>query len=379
VVIAVAGTVLLRLVTEWIGLVGQFGVKFPHLVARTPSLLTQVWGHWDAGYYAAIAEYGYAGRHVGTGQAANAIAFAPLYPWGMKAVHAVTGLGYLAAGELVSALALCVGLAVLVRLVEVERGRSVAGATVVMVLAWPTSFFLLAPYPESLALALGVTAFLAVRRGWWLTGGILAAGAAMTKYYLALYAVALAVVVWERRREVTLPPQWLRQGWRLVRVVGPTVAAMGAWMIYQQVHIGDALAFERAQSRYWHRDFAAPWTLFSSSVSDLVHWRFLDTSTASVVELFDFVTVILLALAAVWVFFSVRRSYGVFLALCWCVFCFQTYLVSEVREVLDLFPLFIALGVWVSGHPWRERVLFALFLPCAYFLVTRYVQGAFAG
>ena len=378
--VAAVGTLVLRVVTEWIGLVSQFGVDFPHRVARTPYLLTQVWGHWDAGYYFSIAQDGYAGRHVGVGQAANGIAFAPLYPWGIKLVHAVTGRGYLSSGELLSAGALFVALAALFRLAELERGAAVAGASVLVLLAWPAAFFLLAPYPESLALALGVLAFLAVRRGRWTMAGILVAAAAMTKYYLALYVVALAFAVWEARPSGTaLAARWRPDAWRLFRAIGPTVGAFGAWMVYQQVHIGDALAFERAQSRQWHRNLAAPWTLLSRTISDLVHWRFLDTSKASVVELFDFVTVVLLAAVAVWVFLRVRRSYGVILALSWCVYCFQTFLIGEVREVLALFPFFMALGMWVARHPWRERILLALFLPCSYFLIERFVRGAFAG
>ena len=67
------------------------------------------------------------------------------------------------------------------------------------------------------------------------------------------------------------------------------------------------------------------------------------------------------------------------LALVWCVFTFQTILLSESREVLVLFPFFAALGVWVARHQWRERALLFLFLPCGYFLLERFVTGKFAG
>jgi len=154
---------------------------------------------------------------------------------------------------------------------------------------------------------------------------------------------------------------------------------MGLWMVYQQNHIGDAYAFLHAQERQWHRHLAAPWTLFHRTISDLVHWRFLDTSTASVTELFDFVTVIILAVVALYVFLRVRRSYGILLGLCWCVYTFQTYLLGVTREVLVLFPLFFGVGLWASRSPWRERALMVLMIPCAYFLIQRYVTGAFAG
>ena len=101
--IALVGTIGLRVVSEWIGLVSQYGVNFPHEVARRPSLLSEVWGHWDAVHYLSIAQYGYAGKAVGHGQALGDIAFAPLYPAGIRLVHAVTPFNWEASAELLSA------------------------------------------------------------------------------------------------------------------------------------------------------------------------------------------------------------------------------------------------------------------------------------
>jgi len=376
------GTIGLRLVTEWVGLVSQFGVNFPHEVARRPSLLSQVWGHWDAGYYLSVAQYGYAGRTVGHGQAANAIAFAPLYPWGIHLVHAIGPFNWLASAELLSALALFVSITALYRLASLDGGNIVGGASTIMVLAFPTAFFLLAPYPESLALAFVTLALVAARSGYWLLAGLMAAGATLTKYYLVILAIALCFEVLEQQRPRTQSAEigvWKRYVVPYVKLVGPTAGGMGAWMIYQQVHLGDPFAFAKAQSAQWHRHLGAPWTLAYRAASDLVHWRFLDTSTASVTELFDAVTVVLLVGMAIYLFLKLRRSYGVLLGLGCCVFTFETYLLGVTREVLVLAPLFIGLGIWASKRHWLERVFLVLFIPCSYFLIQRFVTGAFAG
>jgi hypothetical protein len=381
--VAALGTVGLRLITEWIGLVNEFGINFPHEVARKPSLLSQVWGHWDAGYYITIAQYGYAGKTVGHGQVVNGIAFAPLYPWGIRLVHELTPFNYLASAELLSAMALFVALTAVYRLATLDGGVGVAGTTVIMLLAFPTSFFLLAPYPEALALALVALSLLAARKGQWLVAGVLAAGLALTKYYMALMIVVLAVELWQQRRSrepsVEGSDALVPDALRLAALSLPTVAAFGGWIIYQKVHIGSGLAFLHVQSTFWHRHFAAPWTLFANTITELRHWTFLDTSHGSVTILFDFVTVLLLAAMAMYVFRRIRPAYGVLLGLAWCVYCFETMLLSVTREVLVLFPLFLGLGKWASGHPWRERVLLALFIPCAYYLIQRFVTGAFAG
>ncbi len=384
-IVAVGATVGLRLITEWIGLVGQYGTQFPHVVARRPSVLVDVWARWDVGYYLSIAQHGYPGRTIAPGQAAYSMAFAPLYPALIRAVHAVFGLGWVAAAESVSFVALVAALAVFGRLCELDRGPKTAGTATILVLAWPTAFFFLAPYPEALALALGAGSFLAARRRHWLWAGLLAAGATMTKYYLILLVVPLALEAWFvlHPRSPRLQPldeaDARRRWWGPAAGLALPLVAFGLWLVYSAAHTGDALEFAHAQAAGWHRQFAWPWVLFGHTASDLVHLRFLDTATASVVELFDAVTVVALAVMAVVVAVRVRLAYGVLLALGWCVFTFEPYLIGQSREVLVLFPFFIGLGLWAQGHPWRERVLLVLFLPCAFFLIQRFVTGAFAG
>jgi hypothetical protein len=388
--IAVGATLGFRLVVTWVALVSAEGVNFPHVVARHPSALTQILAQWDTGYYLTIAAHGYPGHSavaaIQDGHRAF-YAFGPLYPTLVALAHGVTGLGYITSGEIVSTLGLAVALAALWKLVQLEVGIPAADGACVTLLAWPTAFFLVAGYPESVTLAAATLAFLALRRGHYVAAGLLGAAAAMGKYYLVLLLVPLAMEVWSAPRE---RESWRRGrdiGWltpgrvtalRGAAVVGPTIAAFAAFVAYQKANFGEWLAFLHAQAQ-WHRHLSWPWTSLGHAVSDLVHWRLLDTSTASVVELFDLVTVLLIAVAAVVAFVRVRPSYGVLLALAWCIFTFQTILLSETREVLVLFPFFAALGVWVARHPWRERALLFLFLPCAYFLLERFVTGRFAG
>ncbi len=376
VVVAAVGTVALRVVTEWIGLVSQYGVNFPHEVAKRPSLLSEVWGHWDAGFYLSIAQYGYAGRVPGHGQVAHGIAFAPLYPWGIRFVHAVTPFNWTASAELLSTVALFVALVALHRLAASFGGDAEGSAAAMLLLAFPTAFFLLAPYPESLALALVALALLCARNDRWMLAGLFAAGATLTKYYLVVLAVALCVAAldtWLRDRRG--PPPWSR----LAKVTGPAAVALVGWMVFQEIHLGSPVAFATAQSAQWHRHVGAPWTLAVRTGSDLVHWRFLDTSTASVTELFDVVTIVLLVAAAVYAYRRVSRASGVLLGLGLCIFTFQTYLQSVTREVLVFAPLFVVLGAWTVKRRWLERLLLALFIPCGYYLIQRFVSGAFAG
>jgi len=386
----VGGAIGFRLIVTWIALVSGDGVTFPHIVARHPSTLTSILAKWDAGYYLSLAAHGFPGHSATpaaqTGSRAY-YAFGPLYPALSHLAHGITGFGYATDSELVSTAGLIVALAALWKLVDLEVGPRAADGACVMLLAWPSAFFLVSTYPESVTLAAATLAFLAVRRGHYLAAGVLAAAAAMGKYYLVLLVVPLAMEVWLAPRDRAAwragrDIEWLSPlrvtAARMAAVVAPMFLAFVAWVAYEKAHFGEWFAFVHSQAQ-WHRRLNWPWTSIGHAVSDVVHWRLLDTSTASVVELFDLVTVVLLAVAAVVVFIRIRPSYGVLLGLAWCVFVFQTILLSESREVLVLFPFFAALGLWVARHPWRERALLFLFLPCGYFLLERFVTGKFAG
>jgi hypothetical protein len=229
--------------------------------------------------------------------------------------------------------------------------------------------------------------FLAARRGHFVAAGLLAAVAVAGKSYLVVLLVALAMEAWSAPRDRAswragrdlgwLSPRRVTAG-RMAAIAAPTVAFLVAWVAYQRARFDEWFPFIRSQA-IWNRHLGGPWNSIGRAVNDLVHLRLLDTSTESIVELFDLVTVILLAVAAVIAFVRIRHSYGVLLGLAWCVFTFQTILQSQSRDVLVLFPFFAALGVWVARHPWRERAVLFLFLPCGYFLLERFVTGRFAG
>ena len=388
--LAVFATIGFRLIVAWVALVSQYTVSFPHEVARHPSVLWGVLGKWDTGYYLSIAAHGYPAHT--TSAAANHAglafyAFGPLYPAAVALTHGITGIAYLASAELVSTAALVVALAALWKILDLDLGVRVADASCVMLLAWPSAFFLVAPYPESLTLAVVTLSYLAVRRGHFVAAGLLAAAAVAGKSYLVVLLVALAMEAWSAPRDratwragrdlAWLSPMRVTAG-RIVSLAAPTAAFLVAWIAYQRARFDTWIPFIRSQA-LWNRHFDGPWNSIGKAVSDLVHLRLLDTSIESIVELFDLVTVILLAVAAVIVYVRIRHSYGVLLGLAWCVFTFQTILQSQSRDVLVLFPFFAALGVWVARHLWRERALLFLFLPCGYFLLERFVTGKFAG
>jgi Dolichyl-phosphate-mannose-protein mannosyltransferase len=370
---AVLTSLVLRVVTELVALVSYYGVNFPHVVGAKHDVLFSVWYRWDAGYFASIARSGYPGGSFSQSQM-NLIAFAPLYPWTLRLAHVVTGLGWITSGLAVSAAATVLSMTGLYRLVQYDGNNDLPGTALALLAAWPAAFFLLAGYADSLALMFAVWAFIAARSNRWLTVGILVAAAAMTKYDAVIILLALAVALWDTRNHSSIGQLAVR----LASLVIPSLIWIGSWMAYCAVHLGDPLAFVKAQ-RAWGRDFAWPWTLVARTVGDLVHLRFLDTRTASVTELFDAVTVLLLLAATIYAFSSMQRYYGVLLLSGLAIFVCEPILLSVTREVILFFALFIVLAHWCGRMRNLERLLYAGFLPLGYFLIERFVNLRFAG
>jgi hypothetical protein len=183
---------------------------------------------WDAVWFLAIAQDGYSGD--------ARPAFFPLYPLLVAALG-----GTAVAGVVVSAACAVVALTVLHRLASLELGEAAAGATVLAVAFFPTSFFLTAVYSESLFLALSAGAFLAARTGRPALAGALGALAAATRSIGVLLVVPLWLLLKSRERM-----------WILLVPLG--LAAYCAWLWWVR---GDPWLPFRAQE-VWMRSLGVP-------------------------------------------------------------------------------------------------------------------------
>ncbi len=192
-------------------------------------------------------------------------AFFPLYPGAIRAVSAVIGGHRLAAGLLVAWASYLGALAVLATLTLEEFGgdEPMARRTVVLVAIFPTAFFLLAPYSESLFLLLTVATLREARRDHWPAAAVLGVLAALTRSVGVLLVPALAIEAWQRARTDGrgLRP---RLAAACAPAAGPAILLLGWWIA------GDAWAPIHAQSN-WQRTAAwFPATLARAAVDA---WR----------------------------------------------------------------------------------------------------------
>ena len=136
--------------------------------------LLGVWQRFDTLWYTKIAMQGYA-------QGDGTTVFFPLYPILTRFVGKVLWGNYLLGGIIVSNVAYFLALIALYKLTQLEFDSQVAARTVVYLSVFPTAFFLLAAYTESLFLLFAVAAFYYARKGNWLAASVMGLLAALTK------------------------------------------------------------------------------------------------------------------------------------------------------------------------------------------------------
>jgi len=285
----------------------------------------------DARWFTFVAEEGY-------DAAPHSAAFFPLYPVAIRIVAWLPGVDTLSAATIISNLAYLAALIVLYRLTERERSIEAARRTVVVLACFPTAFFFLAPYSESLFLLLTLVAFAAVRRDRWPAAGVAGAAAALTRLIGVVLIPAFLVEAWIHGDPST---RARRFAWACVIAVGPAIYVCWWW-----VHAGDPMAPFSAQSA-WNRTLAFPLTTLGRGFAQAIGG--LDQSDGGY-WISDF-TLTAVAVAGV---VAVRRtaapSYLVYAGLSLLIPLAYPYLgrdlVSMSRFVLVVFPAFWGIAEW---------------------------------
>jgi hypothetical protein len=370
-----------------LGIVPHGGFDPPGVVDHLGGIrdtLAAPFARWDSVWYVTIARDGYT--------TSQSTAFVPLYPLAVAAVGAL-GPGLVVAGVLVSLGAMLVALRLLWRLTEYELGAAhpdAANLAVFAVALSPMAFFFSAVYSESMYLALTLGAFLAARQERWMRAGLLGALAAATRSSGLLVMLALGLLWLEQRHPAS---RWAR--WPTRRAVATTtirgarrmagagrgavwigVVPLGLLSYLGALAVGglDPLAPFSSQQA-WYRHFEGPWggVLDGARAGFAGVRQLLSGQTHTVyfplaggdpmiagwhnAMLFGFL------LGAVPLLIGALRrlplAYGVYALAATCVAVSYPVspepLSSLPRYLVVLFPLPMALALWLARHP-RLRV-----------------------
>ncbi len=358
-----------------------YAPTFPYATSLLPSFELPRWlysfANFDGVHYVTIANQGYLET--------NYIqAFFPLFPYillhGPKLLVG-NAFNPLVWGLLISNVAFIASLYAGFQLIRQKCNQKIAWGFVLMLLAFPTSFFFGSLYTESLFLLFTFVSFLAAHsKKWWLAG-IAAALASATRVVGIFLVPALFVELWmqshKHPKEFSFAKlrQFLTAQWKQIGLILIGVLGLAAYMLYLQVHFQDPLYFVHVQS-----EFGAGRSE-SIVVYPQVAFRALKILLTSPFDL-KYVTYVSEFLA------GTVGLVGLVLAVCvvpasWSVFALLAFLFptlsgtfsSMPRYILISFPLFVLLAKVRERSQLLWVVLLALF--CILLLVETvlFIQG----
>jgi hypothetical protein len=214
------------------------------------------WANFDGVHYITIAERGY----MGTGLIQ---AFFPLYPLAVRVVNVLFDQTILAAFLLSNAAAL-VAVCLFFTLVKSTYSTKVAWRSCLLLLLFPTSFYLGATYNESLFLCFVLGAFLAAYKRSWLVAGILAGFASATRVVgvFVVLSLVLGLLLEYHQKYTPGSVQSFIQKWRNILCVvykrekttlfwlSLGVVGLFSYMSYLWIAFGDPLYFQHVQSEF---------------------------------------------------------------------------------------------------------------------------------
>ncbi|HEX9313042.1 MAG TPA: mannosyltransferase family protein [Actinomycetota bacterium] len=319
-----------------------------HAIAPGWQNLFTAWERFDALWYLRIAAHGYA-SHDGSA------AFYPLFPLTVRAVSFVIGGHPLAAGLLVANGAFLGALIALYLLTSDELGEETARGSVLFAAVFPTAFFFVSPYSESLFLMLAVVTLWTARRGRWEVAGLAGALAALTRNVGVLLVLPLVVEAVHQALE--------RRPWRwpvkpLAWSLAPAAGA-GVYLLYWRARVGDWLAPIHQQAG-WERKLANPGFTLLEGTRDA--YRFIGIYPGGY-HLLDWVVTIPVLALAVWTSVRLRPAYAVYVwasILAPLSFIFTSRpLMSFPRFALPLFPIFWGAARLTEGRRVRRELAVA--------------------
>ncbi len=347
--------------------VTQSGGMLLNLIVPSGDPWTQTlstWQRYDALWYQQIAEHGY---KAGTGTGA----FYPLYPLLSRVVSLPLG-GHIVLAELcVSSVAFVLAMWLLYQVARFYTDHRAAALTVLLTAFFPMGFFFLAPYTESLYLALTLAVFYFIQRNQFWVAGVAGLGAALCHEPGVFLALPLAYEYLRRCRAAGRRPALglLSAG---LPVLGPISVE-----VYQRFIVGEQRSILAMHASYpWGYQRVGPWQALSDSWIHIVQ-------LGDSIEFLNLVAIIGFSLLALWATRRLPLGYALYvwpyLALLFTREMLLSPLMSVARLVMVLFPCFIVLAIWLARRPWLSAAWLVVSALMQIALLEYWVRFGFVG
>lgn len=315
------------------------------------------WLRWDANNYLAIAAGGY--------NFSGSTAFFPLYPLLIRVISVPLGGNLPISALLISTAASFAMFMLLYRLIiRLTASDAAARCGVVVACLLPLSFFFMAPYTESLFLALSLGTILASLSGRWGAAATLAALASLTRQQgvllsvLALPAIGTELEGFWKTRDFRLPQIRLMLS-KLIAPLGlvlAPLAAYGAWIGFIHWALRQSAPWQAlSSSNLWGQTYFWPGMGVLADVLHVVHDPALIVGLSPQIPL-DAVAALIAAILLGLAWNRVPTELLLYLLACWCIAVVKVQTTGittgAARYLLALLPLCFLPGLWLIQARW---------------------------
>jgi hypothetical protein len=288
------------------------------------------WGGFDGVHYLDIAASGYA-----TGLTE---AFFPLFPL-ILSFFKWTG-NLLISGLILNRFLSLIVVYLFYKLARLDYSKLVARKSLLLLFLFPTSFFLISLYNESLFLILILSSFLLARKQKWFSASLLAGLASATRLVGIFMFPALLFELYQQKK---LKP-------RYILIISASLLGIGLYMLYLYQKFGDPFRFLTVQA-----DFGASRSSTKLILLHQVFWRYLKMILTVDLRSILFYRVsleLLSGLATPIILFlsrkKIRLSYLIFGWLAYFTPTLTGTFSSLPRYVLVIFPIYFYLAKTLS-------------------------------
>lgn len=295
-------------------------------------------GNFDGQHYINIAQNGYGyGEH----------AFFPLYPFLIKAFGNIMGgniFSFNAAGVIISTVATLLGLIGFYRLARLDYSEKISKNALILLLLFPTSFYLSAVYSEGLFFLLVIWSFYFYRTKNYLFAGILGMFASATR--LVGVSLFLAFFIdWYFKKSIKTS-----NGYPLVSfAIIPS--GLVAYMYYLKLKTGNIMTFFKEAALYGEQRsthlILLPQVLYRYIFKILPNINYLYFPNVFFTWL-EFVSGLLFIVLIVAIYFSGNLGYAIFSAIAYITPTLSGSFSSLPRYVLIVFPAFFIISKYLT-------------------------------
>lgn len=308
------------------------------------------WANFDGEHYIAIANYGYKPLEQ---------AFFPVYPYLIKLLSSPfvydissSAVYSVLIGFLISNTSFLLAMFFLWKLIRLDFSEKVAYWTLVILTAFPTSFYFGAVYGESLFLLLSVVSFYYARKHNFFIAGISGCIASATRVFGILLLPILFIELF--RKKVKSP--------KILFLMFIPFGLIG-YMLHQYLLSGDPFAFYNLQT------VVGPQHQKGVILLPQVYFRY--TKMLATFDMHNplFQTIVLEFITGI--LFFILPLYGIFkkVNLSYCLYALIGFLLpaiqgsfsSSPRYILILFPSFIILALLISKSPTFFKIAYLFF------------------